>query len=178
MERDPVLPEELRSAHLSESYREAPDHLHGRGCLDSRRCTPPTSYRASMGIIGPLLLPLAILPSHRHTPIKSIPIHSTSYRRLDYIPKRGQLKNKPRRLNKLPKQCTSFSVLAPMGLYGLLWPHMGLYGPPWSYLDLPGPALPFLGLYGPLWASLGLLRPFWPSLAHLPSYRHTPIKTY
>ena len=138
MERDPVLPEELRSAHLSESYREAPDHLHGRGCLDSRRCTPPTSYRASMGIVWPLLLPLAILPSHRHTPIKSIPIHSTSYRRLDYIPKRGQLKNKPRRLNKPPKHCTSISVHV---TFVVLWASMVL---PW-----------------PVWASLGIYATAW-----------------
>ena len=158
-----------------------------------------------MSLVGPLWSPLVNLQSYRPSPIKNIPNHPTSYRRLDYIPKRGQLKIKPRRLNKLPKHCTSISfpvpfvvlwaslvipgpiwaylafsnlLLAYMGLYGLLWPHMGLYGPPWSYLDLPGPALPFLGLYGPLWASLGLLRPFWPSLAHLPSSRHTPIKTY
>ena len=37
MKWDPVLPAELRSAHLSESYREAPDHLHGRGCLEPLR---------------------------------------------------------------------------------------------------------------------------------------------
>ena len=41
MERDSGLPEELRSAHLSDSYREALEHLHGRGCLDPRRLKPP-----------------------------------------------------------------------------------------------------------------------------------------
>ena len=41
MERDLGLPEELRSAHLPDSYREALEHLHGRGCLDPRRLKPP-----------------------------------------------------------------------------------------------------------------------------------------
>ena len=73
------------------------------------------------------------LPIHRHTPIKNIPIHSSSYRRLDYIPKKGQLKNKPRRLNKPPKHCTSISVHV---TFVVLWASMVL---PW-----------------PLWASLGI----------------------
>ena len=34
--RDRWLPEELRPAHLPDSYREALEHLHGRGCLDPR----------------------------------------------------------------------------------------------------------------------------------------------
>ena len=66
------------------------------------------------------------LASDRHTPITNIPKHSTSYRRLDYIPKGRQLKNKPRRLNKLPTHCASFSARAP----GVL---------PWASLVLPGP---------------------------------------
>ncbi len=46
-----------------------------------------------MSLIGPLWSPLVNLPSYRHPPIKNRPNHPTSYRRLDYIPKRGRLNN-------------------------------------------------------------------------------------
>ena len=54
-------------------------------------------FWASLGLYWPLWHSLANPPSNRHTPIKNIPKHSTSYRRLDFIPKGRQLKNKPRR---------------------------------------------------------------------------------
>ena len=139
----------------------APGSLHGEGPCTPRRASigtlvgilprgsrppawkgvpwPETVYTPNLlpGLYGHHCAP-TILPSHRHTPIKSIPIHSTSYRRLDYIPKRGQLKNKPRRLNKPPKHCTSISVHV---TFVVLWASMVL---PW-----------------PLWASLGIYATAW-----------------
>ena len=54
MEWDPGLPEEFRSAHLPESYREALEQLHGRGGLDPRRFKPqpPTGYKVAQSCEG------------------------------------------------------------------------------------------------------------------------------
>ena len=88
--------------------------------------------------------------THTH---KHIPKHSTSYQRLDYIPKRRQLKNKPRPLNELPTHCTSFSALVPVVFP---WASLVFPGPLWAYLAFSSLLLAYMGLYGPIWASLAV----------------------
>ena len=46
-------------------------------------------------VVRPIISTRDTQPSNRHTPIKSIPTHSTSYRRLDSIPMRSGLINQP-----------------------------------------------------------------------------------
>ena len=138
----------------------------------------------SMGLHGPLSVSVAYSghsPKLQAHPHKHIPIHSTSYRRLDYIPKRvsqatgtphkkhtdtfhklpttrlhpekGTIKNKPRPLNELPTHCTSFSALAPVVFP---WVSLVFPGPLWEYLAFSSLLLAYMGLYGPLWASLAV----------------------
>ena len=121
---------------------------------------------------------------------KSLPKHSSVYRRLDSIPKKRRLKHTARRLRKLPKHSTSFSFSsffsissliqtiacfgpqlgfygapwASLGLSGSPWASLGLYELPWAFMSFPGPHWASLGLSGPLWAYLGI---FWPPGAFL-----------